>query len=278
MKIVIFSPHGVFSPAHATTYMMLRYLSSLCYDVTQLHCNGAFSVCERDVDLTNSGVAGSGEGTLRTIEHCLQCSSEQRNFSDFSGAQLRKVTDFLIGEDLQATRQWVLERSAEELWNEEWYGLEVSNLIGGTFQRFCGEPTPRFKSQKHAGLVRQLTLASIRMALAGGKCINQMRPDWLWIPSGEEMLTKALYQTAKMRASGMQKMQMVRFQAVLDGQMVLAQREGDPHPYRVQNVIDTLLDVRSDIDTWPREVLTEFDEFFRFLGMSNSQLSLPVAR
>ena len=247
---------------------MLRYLHSLCGEVTQLHCNGAFSICERDTE----------KGGQRTLEHCLQCSAEQRSFVDFSGAQARKVTDFLAGDDLQKTRQWVLEKDAEELWNAEWYGLSVSHLIENTFRRITDEAQPRFRSQKHSGLIRQLTLASIRMAIAGGKCVNQLRPDWLWVPSGEEMLTKSFHASAMLRASGMTNMQIVRFETVLDGQMVLAQREGDSQPYRVQNIIDSLVDVRSDIESWPKEVMSEFDQFFRYLGISDSQLGLPVAR
>lgn len=268
MKIVVFSPHGVFSPAHATTYMMLRYLHSLCAEVTQLHCNGAFSICERDLE----------KGSQRTLEHCLRCSAEQRQFADFSGAQARKITDFLTGEDLQRSRQWVLERDAEELWNEEWFDLSIAELIESTFLRFTGEPQPRFKSQKHAGIIRQLALTAIRMSLAAGKCVNQLRPDWLWVPSGEEMLSKSLLASASLRANGMPKMQVVKLQSVMEGQMVLAHRDGDAHPYRVQNIIDSLDDVRADIDSWPKEVISEFDEFFRYLGISDSQLGLPVAR
>jgi hypothetical protein len=268
MKITIFSPHGEFSQGYATTYMMVHYLHSLCFDVTQLHCNGAFSVCDRDVD----GDIG------RTIEHCLRCSAEQRGFADFSGARIRKVTDFLTVDDLQQSRQWVLQRGVDEIWGGEWFSIPIAELIQGSFQRITGESHPRFDSQRHGGVIRQLALTAIRMTVAGGKYINQLRPDWLWVSSGEDMLTRALLSAARIQSAPKLGMQVVRFQTVLDGQMVLAHRDGDAQPYRVQNIVDSLVDVRSDLESWPKEVLREFDEFFGFLGISSSQLSLPVAR
>jgi hypothetical protein len=252
MKITIFSPHGELSPAYATTYMMVHYLHSLCMDVTQLQCNGAFSVCDRDVE------ADGG----RTIEHCLRCSAEQRSFTDFSGARVRKVTYFLAVDDLQQSRQWVLQRSAEELWKGEWFSIPIVELIEASFQNVSGDSRPRFESQRHAALIRRLALAAIRMTVAGGKYLNQQRPDWLWVSSGEDMLTKALLSSARVQTSAKTGMQIVRFQSVLEGQMVLAHRDGDHQPYRVQNIVDSLIDVRSDIETWPKEVLHEFDDFF----------------
>ncbi|MCI5065974.1 hypothetical protein MRY87_09645 [bacterium] len=288
MKLVIFSPHGVYSPAYATTYMMLRYLHSLSADIVQLQCRGAFSVCERDIEKTVGGgqavverpasVARVPRAPKRTIEGCLQCTAEQESFVQFSGAESRSLNHFLGGEDLKRTRQWVMEKSAEELWSAEWYGLPVVSLIETTFHRFSGSPEPRFSSEQHVRLIRQLSLVAIRMAVAGGRCLNQLRPDWLWIPSGSELLTKSFLASVQLRAAGMPKMQLVIFSQVLDGKVVLAQRHGDAKPYRLESVVDSLVDLRSNIATWPKEVVSEFDSFFRYLGITQNQLSLPVAR
>lgn len=293
MKLVVFSPYGEHAAGQGTISMLLRYLHSYCVDIHQLHCNGAFSLCDRDL----SSAGG------RTIEHCLKCSSEQREEANFTGANIHKITDELTVEDLEKTRRRVLETEAESLWDEQWYGLALSETVGASFQKMSGDSEPRWQSQKHVALIKRLALVAMRLQIASQRMFNRIQPDWIWLPAGDDILTVTAAHIARNTPAAT-----LQFQVAADLQVIFAYRTAsaakvnravgnraagkviksseessrvakiDSHPYRLPSIVETVKEVREDIESWPKEVISEFDDFLGYLGIGVRQLGLPVAR
>ena len=274
MNILAFSPYGLRSPVYSSLHLLLKYVGSNSADVFQLHCNGAFTVCSRDVlDKSSNGASASGSNSGRTIEHCLRCSSEQRELAKFSSLPIKKITSYLSSEDLSKTRKWVLERDAYTLWNDEWYGLQIAESIKDTFFHMSGEPTPSFANKDHSALIRRISLVAVRMAVAMGRCINRERPDMVFAATSDDVLSRVSNHVVTASLSSL-----VRFESSPDKKNVFVYRSGDTQPYVLPRKISSLKSAREAVSSWPREMTREFDDILGYLGISESQLGMPLAR
>lgn len=260
MKVLVHNPYGGLRSEVGTAYLLLNYLQELTGEVVQLQCDGAFSLCERDLEYPQG----------RDFHHCLRCMREQQNHAEWAGFKSRTISELLRPQDVTETRRWIVLQEPEEIWSATWYDLELQPLIHHSFYRFAGTPNPDFSSKHHSLLVQRLGLATIRLATAARRALNRLRPQAVAVIDGREYISRTLLECARQ-----QNVHTVQMRSPGAGRFELIFNDGAPASFDL--LAESVTKLRREVATWPKELLSTLDAMLDHLEISRGQLELPIA-
>ncbi|MCB0354860.1 MAG: hypothetical protein KDD64_15100 [Bdellovibrionales bacterium] len=263
MKGLVLVPYASMSQESGIIYLLSHYLKEMHPTLTQIVCNGVFASCDRD---------RVTEWT-RSLNHCSRCLHEQQAMAKWAGLQYSELSQFLPSEDVVKTRRWIMNRTAEELWEEEWFGLSLRSAIQGSLSERIGSLKPDFRNKLHQSIVKRLALVAIRMANASRRLNNRLRPDVVFLANGEDVLTRSYRESAE--ATGVR---CIRFRWNMGSRRVLIHSDRHEEYFPCEVLLDNLAQVRIDVASWPEELLLLLDKILDFLDVPHGQLRLPLAQ
>lgn len=263
MKGLVLVPYASMSQESGIVYLLSHYLKEMHPAFTQVVCNGVFACCDRD-RITDWS---------RAAAHCAKCVHEQQAMAQWAGLEHHELSKYLPAEDIVKTRRWVSAHSAEELWQEEWFGLSLRSAIKGSLSERIGTLEPDFRNRLHQSLVKRFSLVAVRMANASKRLNNRFRPDMVLVANGDDVITRSYIDTAEQ--SGIR---CIRFKWNMGSRrvMIFSDNRSDYFPCEV--LLDNLAQVRIDVTSWPEELLRLLDNILDFLEVPHGQLRLPLAQ
>ncbi len=262
MSIVILSPYGLASEETGLLSILSAYLQQGPYQVSQLFCNGLFSLCDRDGD----------HGWRRGLRTCFGCIREQKSVADWSGVACEELSGFLSPEDIQESKSWALTLRDKNLESAEFKGVGVFDLCRGSFQYRYGSEVPDVNNVRQIETLRRLMVSSVRMLLASQAYLKQRRPASAFIAGGNDFITASFGSAASTAGC-----EVVPFRWDLTGRSVRISHPKSEKEYECPLVFEDVTSLRRDARTWPRELLRVLDEILLFLEVTKSQIELPLA-
>lgn len=263
MKISVFVPFGSQSQESGLIYLLANYLKSFFPEVVQLRCNGAFSLCDRDAD----------SSWTRSISSCFACMYDQRALSSWSGIPVQDLSSFLSPDDISQTKRWALALSPANFQQAAIGSVNVFDLCRESFMNRFGFTDPDPSNKNHEQFLRRVLLATARMVLAARRYHLKYAPDLSLISGGGDFLTRTFQAEA---ISHKRDVAVFRWE--------VAQRAIQIHHPRERNILacelvpEGIRGMRSDVKTWPHELVTIMGEIMKFLNLDGEQLRLPIAQ
>lgn len=263
MRSVIFVPYGSLSHEAGVLALIGRYLNSIYPDVSFLICDGLFSVCDRDAE----------SSWQRDPHSCSRCMSDQRNLAAWAGVSVQRLSNFVAHQEIQESRRWALELSSSEIMDSTYKGLRIGDLLSGTFSNRLGVTKPDLKNKNHEQFLRRLSLATLRMCIAVDRFNNRFMPNLSLVAGGSDFLSASFMAQSKSQGC---------FVSVCKGDMssrsVQLTHPRSADKYSFEFFLRDLRAMRADISTWPEELIEMLRGALVFFGISDTQLTLPIAR
>ncbi len=263
MTIALLAPYGGLSQESGVMYLLANYLKESHTKVHQLQCNGVFSLCDRD------GL----QNWKRTLSSCLECSGEQRALAEWGSLEPIRLSEYLTPEIVQETKRTVLSKTPEQIWKMSWKGIELDKVLRGSFARRFGVAQPDFRNKSHQYAVQRLGLSAMRMVVASQEFLKRADIESSFVASGDDFIS-ASYCAAAVQADAY----VTRFKWDLGSRVVRIYRGEDPHYLTCEILLDSISSVRSEMSSWPDELIEMLDGIVRDLGFSEGQLELPMAQ
>ena len=263
MKIALFAPYVTPAPETNLLYLVGRYLARYSDQVTQLHCNGAFSLCAKD-RLT---------GHRRNALTCPRCRSEQKAFADWAEIIPLELSRYLSPDLVTETRRLVMEGPGEELAGTEWRGSSLFELARHeVFARLDGQP-PSLQRPDHEQLVRQILLSSARSLAASSAFIAEWKPTLALVAGGEDVLSRGFVE-AVLRAD----VTLVVFRSDPGQELVRAIHPGIGKVWSCELGLASALALPHNPEKWPAELFGAIEDLALTFGLVDAQMALPLAR
>jgi len=263
MKIAVHAAYGTSSEETGVIFLLAKYLNRFFPDMIQLRCSGAFSHCDRDAE----------SQWKRGLETCFKCMHEQKELSGWADLRLLDLTSYLSASEVLETRKWISYASTEELLQSTYDGIQPSELIGGSFKNRFGVETPNLANRNHEQVARRYMLAALRTSLAAKTFAAKEQPDLTFIAGADDFISRSTMEQLKAA-----KLQSVVFYWDLAGHVIKIVHPRVNSVYSCGIVIEGLSSMRSDVKTWPTELLSMIDEIISFLEIDIHQIPVRVAR
>ncbi|MCB0333787.1 MAG: hypothetical protein KDD55_09835 [Bdellovibrionales bacterium] len=263
MTIALLAPYGGLSQESGVMYLLANYLKESHTKVSQLQCNGVFSLCDRD------GL----QNWRRTLTSCLECSHEQRALADWGGLEPIRLSEYISPEIVQETKRTVLSKSPEQIWKSHWKGISLEKVLRGSFARRFGVAHPDFRNKSHQYAVQRLGLSAMRMIMASKQFLKKADLTCSFVASGDDFIS-ASYCAVAQKVDAL----VVRFKWDLGSRVVRIYCGDDPRYQTCEILLDSISSVRSEVSSWPEELIVLLDGIVRELGLADSQLDLPIAQ
>jgi len=254
MKTVFFAPYGRLHPEVGFLFVLARYLQPLTTDLMQLRCDGMLQHCGRDDALLRP----------RGLRSCFECMREQRDLAQWAGLPLRQLGMYLTPDEVRESEKWVMGLQAQELLTVEYLGLNLFQLSRLPAQ--SGGALPE-------AVVRQRLLGTLRLCLSMRRFLSREQPRVVLYAHGDDSMSRVLdVQAAR------QQQEAFRFGLDSVGRSLQVRRRSDGAELTVPLVVEALDRVRTDVKSWPKELVSQLDEVLAFIGFGDTQLILPMAR
>lgn len=263
MKILNFTPFGCQRKESSLIGLLSTYLAQFDFSISHVVCNGVFSLCDRD----------AATSWRRGMTSCLACSTEQNAIATYSGAKIRRLSEFLQPDDIQDSRRWVLKRDVEQLLNAKFRGIQTKEVILGTFARRFGHFEPDLRNQQHREFLEKLSLTCFRMFAASFRCVEAERPTLIFSLSSDDTLSRCFSRVAESL-----KLDLVSFRSEEGSRYIKIFRPHDSKVYPCELRLESIAELDRAVDDWPSEIVQIVEEILEFLGLSHFQLSLPIAQ
>lgn len=263
MKIAILAPLGSSHQEVGVVALVANYLRSIYPEVSQLVCNGVFSVCDRDIE-SNWG---------RALDHCQRCISDQSSVGAWGNLQFLRLSSFISSNEIWDSKRWISSLEPKDMLQVNFRGLTLHDLCLGTLSSRFGvsEIDPANKQQSQ--FLQRLLLASLRMCIATRNFNNRFRPDLTLVAGGQDFISRSFLkqtQTDKRPAA------LFRWEVAARSIKVFSPYSQET--YSCDFVLDDITSMRSDSSTWPSELTSALDKLLQFLDIPLGQQRLPLAR
>ncbi len=262
MKIAVFTPFGSFSRETGIIYLLANYLNDIYPEVVQLRCNGVLSLCERDSD----------RGWRRAPHSCLLCGSDQAKLAAWAGVKSTCLSRYLLPRDIDETRRWVLGLDDQALTTARFREVPLFSLCSASFQSRFGVETPDLRNKNHNRVLRRLLLSTARTLLCVERFNKKFVPDVSLVPGGSDYLSAVFMHRAGAQGS------CAIFKWDLHSRQTTILNSRTSEVYSCELLIDNVAGMRGDPGTWPPELIQMISQILSFLGLSDTQLALPIAR
>lgn len=263
MRSVIFVPYGSVSNEAGVLALLGRYLNSIYPNVSFLICDGLFSVCDRDAEIS----------WQREPHSCSRCMSDQRNLAAWAGISVQRLSNYISFDEIQNSRRWALELPSEEIMSASYKGLRLGELLSGTFSNRLGLTRPDLANKNHEQFLRRISLATLRACIAFDRFNNRFMPNLSLVAGGDDFLSASFVAQSKSQGC---------YVSVCHGDIssrsVVLTHPRSSERYNLEFFLRDLRAMRSDISTWPEELVEMLRGALVFYGISDTQLTLPIAR
>lgn len=267
MNITAFLPYGLSLSEGHTTAVLLRYLQTMGLNVTELQCNGAFSVCDR----------GSEWSWKRTLTSCLRCQSEQARMAAWIECGRFEISRYVEPEKVEQSRRYLAELDDKALMGAEWNEEQLFPFVRHSFQlRFGATTEPNVSNRQHMGYLRRLMLAAISSIDAFNVFLNSKQPDLVLSAGGEGFLSQTFEHVLMKRGVRFVQVRLNLKDRCVD--FVKNSKPGSSEIHSCPLLLENMLDVRREVNTWDNEVIRLLDELQGFLELEHVQLSFPMAQ
>jgi len=263
MRIAVFAPFGSLSRESGILCLIANYLQHMYPDVLQLRCNGIFSLCDRDAE----------RSWKRTLDSCLGCACDQSRLAAWSGVKSGSLSRYLLPRDIDETRRWLSSLGDEAPVTARFHEVPLFPLCQASFFNRFGVSTPDYRNKNHVRTVRRLLLSAARMMLATERFNKKYMPDVTLVADGSDYLTAVYVSRSKAQGAAPA---VFRWDLHRRSTQIVHPRSGAL--YSCDLLLDNITAMRPDPCTWSPELLGIISEILSFLGLSDTQLTLPIAR
>ena len=257
MKLALFAPYGINGHATGLMHLLANFLRPLCQEALEVRCNGIAKICDRDLST----------GGARTLSSCMSCMHEQAALAEWSALSMHDLSQHLSPLEITDTVRWILGLKGSELRVAEFRGIRLFQL--------CAESVARreIALQNDTNLLSSHLISALQLALATQRFSRTERPDLALVSGGNDFITSTFLSQA--REAGIRCATFVWDEA--------SRSVNINHPHKAESfpcdlVVDDVLSLRSDLKTWPKEIVKVLEQISMFLGVSPDQLALPIAQ
>jgi hypothetical protein len=263
MTVLLHAPYALTHKESSMIYLLANYLRTINIDVSQITCNGVFSLCDKDEET----------GWKRQIDSCMGCSHSQKSLAEWSSIPDAELSKYLQPEEIILTRRVVNELSVSQLKSMSFGGIPIYDVCLESFRLRSGALAPDFNNKKHEQVFRRLMLSAVRMCAAVKRALNTIRPDMSLVASGQDFITRSFTEQSKLLKS-----RIFVFKMDLHERCIKVIDVLNDKVFTCPLLLNDVTSMRPDVNTWPQELKNMMLEISEFLDVSESQISLPLAQ
>lgn len=263
MRIAVFAPFACVSREAGIMYLLANYLQHMFPEVLQLRCNGIVSVCDRDAE----------RSWRRSLDSCLTCGCDQARLAAWSGVKSSALSRYLLPRDIDETRRWVESYDGESLLTARFHDTVLYPLVALSFRNRFGVDAPDPSNKNHTQLLKRLLLSAARMYIACDRFNKKFLADMSLVADGTDYLSAVFINRCSTQSSSPA---VFRWDLHRRSTTITHPRNGGI--YSCGLLLDNVAAMRPDPCTWSEELLGIISEMLSFLGLSDTQLALPIAR
>ena len=263
MKTVVFTPYGSASPETGVIYLLANYLTKGFPDIYQLTFNGICSISERDAEVD----------WKKDIESWFRCIADQKRLAHWSGIETLEFSPYLPCTEIEKTRRWILKLTDDQLAALDFNGLDLFPLVKDSFANRFGIAIPNVQNKLHIPYLRQLLLACLRTQHATERFVQMETPNLIFIAGGDDFITKGFVEATKNSSADV-----VVFRWRVNDRCVTVTHPRIEDDFKCPLVLEDIASMRSDYRTWPHEIITILKDIMGFIGISENQMALPIAK
>ncbi|MBX7137476.1 MAG: hypothetical protein K1X83_05780 [Oligoflexia bacterium] len=264
MRASILLPFGSLNQESGVVALVANYLRSIFPGVSQLVCNGIFSVCDRDAELS----------WRRDIHACQRCSHDQQRLASWANLDLMRLSTLINADEIWETKKWVTCLPSAELRTAEFHGLNLFELCKPSLENRYGSSTAvDMTHQAHEQFLRRIMLGALRMCVIGRRFNNRMLADLTLVAGETDFITASFAAQARKQGRGV-----ALFKWDVATRAVRVHHPYNGQVFNCEFVLEDVTSMRNDVMTWPVELVNVVRDLLRFLDVSETQLKLPLAR
>ncbi|MGI6681044.1 MAG: hypothetical protein ACOX3T_06165 [Bdellovibrionota bacterium] len=252
--ITFFSPYGTLIKESGFMYMFARYISTFYSNISQLKCNGLFTICSRDY-------LEKERRDFLMCSNCMACQDELANWSEISSFELSKC---LRADALRYIKKEFLLVPDEELNNVYYEELNIYDLCRGSFFNFVGNEMPDISNKKNLQLVKKIMLSSIKVIEAIKTYYSNESPSLFFIPSSKDFLTHSILEYLKIANKNFVEIDWSEEKNIFS---IINSSKKELKQYEIY--IDSIIHFRNDCSTWPEEFINMLNDVANFVGLSD---------
>ena len=262
MKILVHAPFGTASEETGLLYLVLKYLRRTYPEITQLRCGGTFSICDRDADTF----------WKREVSTCFRCIQDQKDLAQWGELGTTDLSSHLIPEELIRTRKWIAFAKTEELLALRYEDIHPYPLVRGSFRVRFGVEEPNLSNKHHEQIIRRQLLSAVRAILSTRRYLARGLPDLALIVKGDDFISASVGSECDRAGVATS-----RFRWDIESRQVHVSHSARPDRFLCSLVLNGLPTMRTDMKTWPPEILTIVHEVSQFLGIDPNQAPRKAA-
>jgi len=251
MSTIVFTPFATFGQECGILYLLANYLNAAEKPILRASCNGIFSLCDRD----------QLSGWKRGTQSCLSCMSDQRNLALWSGIDDLPLSEFLLPEEIERTKRWVLGLDSSALLDVEFDGVVLSELCVGSFERRFGTTRIDLRNSHHEYYFRRLLLSAARMKVLMKRFLRKVEANFHLVAGGADFIS-ATYARECLQHDK----RVVFFRWSSGSRFVDITRADSQDSLRCEILLDDIASMRREVSTWPDELLSMLEELVEFVG------------
>jgi hypothetical protein len=253
MRIVTFAPYGRQPAENNFLTLLACFLKGTFPDTFQIVCDGALSFCQRDLLNPPS-------------RDCISCQSEQNIFRKWASLTEIKLSGLLTASDFKDAASFSRDYNLHNLRFFE--SVDIRQLLEGQLIKISAEGNPA-TTQLNPKILHTIVL----MIRAANQMILKTLPDHVLLGAADDFLSKTFTEVLKSR-----KIKYATLTFRPDIKKIQVLRSVDQQTKELDFLLTSLENVRSDFHTWPSEAINYIQEVLQFIGLSDSQLTLPLIK
>ena len=253
MRLAIIAPYAEQSVENNFLELIACYLRGTFPDTYQLICDGAIGFCRRDLNSRNE-------------RDCNVCQREQVRYQKWGNTQAINLSSLISGQDFKEAATFTRDYKIKNLRFFE--GLDVAEILETNLPLF--QPAvPIVPSQLQNHLINSIALLS----RAATHLIQNIYPDQVLLSAANDFFSQSFMAILKNR-----KLKYSSFTYDSQLKKIIVWRSFDQQILTIDFLLSSLQNVRADYKTWPPEALALIHDVLQFIGLKDSQLTLPLVK
>lgn len=261
MKLVVFTPYASLNCETGVIHLIANYVQDLYPGVTQILCDGAFSFCNHDSECA----------WKRDIFTCFRCKAEQLALAKWGELNTKSISTYLMPKDIEETKRWISSIKDEELKDCKFQERPVYQYCESLFQERFGNIEPDVLNKNHVRVLRRIMLSVVRMQIASLNFFRNNAPEYVFVPISQDPLIKVFTECAKATRTNL-----VTFSWDMHTRMMTIQSKKSEKPFTCSLLLEDVTSTRPNPNTWSEELISVIAEILEYLGLSDTQLTLPI--
>ena len=114
-------------------------------------------------------------------------------------------------------------------------------------------------------------LSAVRMQVASVNFFRNNAPEYVFVPESQDPLIKVFTERAKVSRANL-----VSFSWDMHTRLMKIQSEKSENPFTCSLLLEDVTSTRPNPNTWSEELISVIGEILDYLGLSDTQLTLPI--